>query len=182
MGLLALTSAAATDYTGQLTISLNGSAGTPSTNTVTVEDNGNDTYNLSIKDFSYSVLNLGDINVTNIPGEKQSDGSVKIRGSQEISVKLSVLPIPVTVKIDGTLSADRAKFDTDLDMGNVMGQTVTATFSGTNPEPTALKPATPADVTIQAIYDVTGKKVNTMGKGLYIIKYSDGSAKKVVKK
>ena len=35
--------------------------------------------------------------------------------------------------------------------------------------------------TIKAIYTIDGAKVNSLQKGLNIIKYSDGTAKKVIK-
>lgn len=117
--------ALAADYTGQLTVYLGGKASDTSTNTISVDDNGDNTYNLSVKNFSFGGMSIGDINLTEIPGTEQADGSVKISGQQGIKI---LVVVPVTVKIDGTLSADRTKFEADLDMGTVQGQTVTATF------------------------------------------------------
>ncbi len=119
------------NYEGDLTVYINGAAGDPTTNVVnvTLTDKATGTYSMSIKNFSYGSLNLGDIQLTKVKGETQDNGNIKLTASEAISISLSVIPVTVTVNLEGEISNDTKDIDLNLDMGKVAGQQIAATFS-----------------------------------------------------
>ncbi len=118
-------------YEGDLTVYINGTAGDPTTNVVnvTLTDKATGTYSMSIKNFSYGSLNLGDIKLTSVKGESQTNGNIKLTATEDISISLSVIPVTVTVNLEGEISNDTKDIDLNLDMGKVAGQQIAATFS-----------------------------------------------------
>ncbi len=118
-------------YEGDLTVYINGTASDPTTNVVnvTLTDKVTGTYSMSIKNFSYGSLNLGDIQLTKVKGETQTNGNIKLTATEDISISLSVIPVTVTVNLEGEISNDTKDIDLNLDMGKVAGQQIAATFS-----------------------------------------------------
>ena len=118
-------------YEGDLTVYINGTASDPTTNVVnvTLTDKATGSYSMSIKNFSYGSLNLGDIQLTKVKGETQTNGNIKLTATEDISISLSVIPVTVTVNLEGEISNDTKDIDLNLDMGKVAGQQIAATFS-----------------------------------------------------
>ena len=90
--LLCLASAFATDYTGNLVIKVGDQKPQEQNDkvvSVELTDKASNLYKMSIKDFAFSGASLGDIVLKNVPGERLTDGSVK----------LSVTDYPLTVMI-----------------------------------------------------------------------------------
>lgn len=100
-------SAGATDYKDQLSVSING--GTPSTQTTTisVNDNGDGTYDFSLKDFSFANIPIGDINLSNVPGVEQN-GVVYLAATEPVNVKVGIMPLSLNVTLRGELCDNRA--------------------------------------------------------------------------
>lgn len=182
---LILFSAYATDYTGDLKITALGQETTDANRIITVEqtDAANMLYRLSITDFKYSGMKIGDVVVDGVNGEKQTDGSVKLkRSGYTLSVKLLVT-VKVTVNFEGVISSDGMTFTiTKLDIEVPNFGTVTCTFEGTAPASTAIQSIV-ADTNDYQIYNLTGRRVDNMNEsGIYIIRYSNGVTKKIIKK
>lgn len=92
---LCVASALATDYVGTLTIDVKGKVDTQNGKTVSVEltDASQNLYKLSILNFVYAgEINLGDIVLNDVQGEKQTDGSEKISAENFIR-----FPFPLVV-------------------------------------------------------------------------------------
>lgn len=68
----------ATDYTGDMTIVVNDADGSTSQKNVSLTDNGDGTYALSLKSVVLHTSS-NDFNFT-LTGEKQADGAVKLSG------------------------------------------------------------------------------------------------------
>ncbi len=175
----------ATDYKGDLTITVNSSPTVDYDRVVTVEltDVANSLYRLSIKDFKYLSLSLGDIVIEGAKGEKQADGSVVLKTTNySLTVKIGV-DIPVSVNFEGVISKDEQTFTiTKLDIETEVVGTVVCDFTGTKVDASAIK-----DVTFESgeylIYNIAGQKVQDMNQsGIYFVRYANGTTKKVIKK
>lgn len=176
----------ATDYKGDLTIVVSGISTVDHDRVVTVEitDAANSLYRLSIKDFKYLTMSLGDIVIEGAQGEKQSDGSVKLATSSYTLTLLGGV-IEAIIDFEGVISKDEntfkiTKLDIDTQISNV-GKVV-CDFTGTKVDASAIK-----DVTFESgeclIYNIAGQKVQDMNQsGIYFVRYANGTTKKVIKK
>ncbi|WP_288152578.1 calycin-like domain-containing protein [uncultured Prevotella sp.] len=122
-------SAHATDYTDQLTVAVNGVASPVQTTTISVDDNGNGTYNMSLKNFSFSGLNIGDITLNNVPGVNQ-DGIVYLAATDPVHVNIGgIMPLDLTVTLRGELRDNKSRLYATMDIPvAVLNQTVEVAF------------------------------------------------------
>ncbi len=177
----------ATDYKGDLTIKVQSISTVDNDRVVTVEltDAANSLYRLSIKDFTYIDMSLGDIVIEGAQGEKQTDGSVVLKTTNySLTVNLSgSLEIPVTIDFEGVISKDEKTFTiTKLNIETDAVGTVVCDFTGTKVDASAIK-----DITFEGgeyqIYNIAGQKVQDMNQsGIYFVRYANGTTKKVIKK
>ncbi len=176
----------ATDYKGDLKITVMSSTTVDYDRVVTVglTDAANSLYRLSIKDFKYLTMSLGDIVIEGAQGEEQQDGSVVLKTTDySLTVKIGV-EIPVSVDFEGVISADKNTFTItklEIKTGTAAG-TVVCDFTGTKVDASAIK-----DVTFESgeylIYNIAGQKVQDMNQsGIYFVRYANGTTKKVIKK
>lgn len=189
---LILISAYATDYTGDLKITFSGFFEalnkTDAGRVVTVNqtDAVNMLYQLSISDFTFTVsgndVNLGSIVLENIKGEKQSDGIVL--ATSGYTLELKALKVSVIINFNGVISKDEKTFTItkmEITEAPFVG-TVNCSFTGTAPASTAIQSIV-ADTNDYQIYNLTGRKVDSMNEsGIYIIRYSNGVTRKIIKK
>ncbi len=176
----------ATDYKGDLVITVQTYVTTDSARIVTVErtDASNSLYRLSIKDFVYHEISLGDIVLRDIKGERQTDGSVVLATSgYPFKVTLLNMPLDVTIDFEGVISKDEVTFEIKkLNIETGVVGTVVCEFVGTNVNTSAIK-----DITFDSgecqIYNLAGQKVQDMNQsGIYFVRYANGTTKKVIKK
>lgn len=165
--------AMATDYTGTIAVSINGEGGSQET-TITVDQNEDGTYKLSIYNFALdndgSPMGVGNIVLDNMKGytvngvttmvadekimiTEGDDPNIPFWMGPDLSEELGGVPIIMAAQFDGT----NAKVDIDIDLRAVLEQFINVTF--TTPVEEALKGdvnkdgfVTSADVT--AIYDI----------------------------
>ncbi len=183
MVMLTLT-AMATDYTDSLSVSLNGDKPTKMQDVViNLDKNADGTYNLTLKDFSFSGMNVGTIKLTNLAGTT-SDGVTTIDTKQKTKITGGLLG-PLLGEIEITL---KAKFTSEKlyavisipvkgvgDVVCVYGAESTVTRISTLP----ILPGQKAD----AVYDLNGRRVSTMVPGqVYVIRHADGTSVKTVAK
>ena len=173
----------ATDYVGDLVITIEDAeapATSPNTTIIIEEtDAVNSLYSLSIKDFNLDGMALGDINLKDVKGEKQDNGSVLLTTeAQDVAVMGGLLNAKVT--LIGVVSSDGKSFKTEkldiLAMGTIK---VIASFSGTT---TALPAITVPDGADE-VFDLAGKRVYSIDRrGIYIVRHADGTTSKIVKR
>ena len=187
---LCVASALATDYVGTLTIDVKGKVDTQNGKTVSVEltDASQNLYKLSILNFVYAgTIDLGDIVLNDVQGEKQTDGSEKISAENyPLSVSLGgLLPVKVKVNLIGVISADGKTFTTeklDIADAHTVG-TVKCSFSGTAPNTSALSQIVAGDSNSFKVYNLAGREVPSAdAPGVYIVRYANGKTKKFIKK
>lgn len=186
ISLVFVSRAFATDYVGDLVIEIAGAEPATSPNTTIIieeTDAVNSLYSLSIKDFKFGALNIGDINLKDVKGEKQEDGSVLLTTENQKVTVAKVLTASVT--LNGFLSADGKSFKTEVleievtKMG-IKIASVTASFSGTT---TTALPAITAPDGADEVFDLAGKRVYSIDRrGIYIVRHADGTTSKIVKR
>lgn len=182
---LCVASALATDYTGDLYINA-GVVGeqTQQGRVVSLEltNEANCLYKMSINNFKFGVLSLGDIVLENVQGQKQTDGSVKISATDySLTLKIGT----VKVSLEATVSADGNTFTTQkLDIADAPAVgTVKCSFSGTAPNTSALSQIVAGDSNSFKVYNLAGREVlSADAPGVYIVRYANGKTKKFIKK
>lgn len=179
---LCVASALATDYTGDLYINAGVVGEQTQQGRVVSLELINGLYKMSIKNFKFGIVSLGDIVLENVQGQKQSDGSVKISATDyPLTLKIAT----VKVSLEATVSADGNTFTTQkLDIADapVVG-TVKCSFSGTAPNTSALSQIVAGDSNSFKVYNLAGREVPSAdAPGVYIVRYANGKTKKFIKK
>lgn len=104
IALLALTlTAGAKDFTDQLSISLGSGEPTTSESTVTVDETEgvDNSYKITLKDFSFATMNLGDITVENVTATTDNNGYTWFdETNAKIKVNLGFSPVDVDLTIN----------------------------------------------------------------------------------
>lgn len=119
----------ATDYKDNLEVSLNGVPSPAQQTTISVNDNGDGTYNFSLKDFSFSGIRIGDINLDSIRGIEQ-DGEVYLANSVDLNMILYGTPMTLPVTLRAELLNNKSKLYASIDVTVAMlnNQKVKVTF------------------------------------------------------
>lgn len=130
----------ATDYTGNITVEINGEGSTQET-TINIVQNADETYKLSINNFALdnegSLMGVGNIVLDNMKGYT-INGVTTIVADQIITIAegddpdmpfwlgpmLGDVPIIMAAQFDGT----KAKADIDIDMRSVLDQFIYVKF------------------------------------------------------
>lgn len=187
ISLVFVTRALATDYVGDLVITIEGAEPATSPNTTIIineTDEVNALYSLSIKDFKYELLNLGDINLTEVEGERLVGGGTLLSTENQRVTVMKIFVASVTLK--GVLSSDGKSFKTETlqievtQLGKKIAS-VTASFSGTST--TTALPAITTPEGADEVFDLAGKRVYSIDRrGIYIVRHADGTTSKIVKR
>ena len=181
-------------YVGDLDITVGGKTTTNKNTVIFIKRSDGDPclYALSIKDFSFGGMNLGDINLNDVAGEVGADGNLRLTTTnQDVSVKLGLVPVTVSVTLDGVVSG--TNFKTNELVINVTGDGIVSVAYDGESTVRLVNPATPKppvaavqQVTLLSegdqIFTITGHQVPAMTRGVYIVRHADGTASKVVKR
>lgn len=181
-------------YVGDLDITVGGTTTTNKNTVIFIKRSDGDPclYALSIKDFSFGGMNLGDINLNDVAGEVGADGNLRLTTTnQDVSVKLGLMPVTVSVTLDGVVSG--TNFKTNELVINVTGDGIVSVAYDGESTVRLVNPATPKppvaavkQVTLlregDQIFTITGHQVPAMTRGVYIVRHADGTASKVVKR
>ena len=132
---MAAFTANATDYTDELTVTLNGTPISTSESTISVDQNDNGTYLLQLRNFILSAggstLPIGNIIVDNVQGFEGSDGSTVLTTSQVIAITggaMDDMLSSVPVDIRGEIREGKLFAIIDIDMMATLGQTINVQF------------------------------------------------------
>ena len=118
------------DFTDQLAISLNGGEPTISESTVSVEkiEGSDGLYNITLKDFSFDKLNLGDIKIENVRcyDDASSGYTWFERTTASITVNIGIsIPVEVTIYEDSYMNGDKLYMNMAI---SAMGMDISAVF------------------------------------------------------
>lgn len=171
----------ATDYKGNLTVTVQPLLGKSDTQTketvisVTKQDNGK--YTILMKDFSYGSLNFGDIELNDVEATT-SNGVTKFKAEQN-GKKVSIFTVDIV--LDGEESGD--KFKADIDIKKVTGiKSITAKYEGVKQNTTGISNL-PVDDTNEKVelYNLQGQRISEAKPGQVVIEKKGGKTVKVVK-
>lgn len=180
----------AKDYNDKLVldISLGGSTLEPveqqSTISVDEVENSDGLYNITLNDFSFGEMNLGDIKIVNVKGNSDTDGFVTFeKNEQTVKVILFEKEQDANVILNEGSRMKGDKLYLNLDITAMGVVKVHAVFGDNNFTTTGIdKVTTTTDNGVESIYDLNGRKLNEMQKGINIVRKADGTTVKVLKK
>lgn len=177
-------------YHGKLAISITGD--TPdmddaSDADITVSKMDDGTYTFVLNQFSFMQQIIGDATVSGIKGE-ENDGALTL-SANDVEAPLTnggaiaamiggkvVMTMTATIK-DGKLNADISKITVNMPTGAI---NVKAIFESTSSE-TGINTVNVATAKTENIYDLSGRQLPAMQKGLNIVKTSNGKTVKIIK-
>lgn len=176
-------------YTDDLVISANGTPAPAQKATITVTKYLDGTYNMMLKNFSFGegdeALLIGDVTMSNITG-KEENGAITFETEQNAIISnggdmAEMLEGKIHLKMNGILKDGKLKALITL---KVFGQNIKADFGGyESGTGTGIHNVTSTSTTTAngAIYDLSGRQLKTMQKGINIVRGKDGKMIKVMK-
>lgn len=176
-------------YTDDLVISANGTPAPAQKATITVTKYLDGTYNMMLKKFSFGegkeALLIGDVTMSNITG-KEENGVITFETEQNAIITnggdiAEMLKGKINLKMKGILKDGKLKALITLE---VFGQNIKADFGGfESGTGTGIHNVTSTSTTTAngAIYDLSGRQLKTMQKGINIVRGKDGKMIKVMK-
>lgn len=149
-----------------------------------------DLYTIQLNKFSFSVMLIGDVTMTDVKGQTDADGFTNYATTQTATITngeeegiMGMLggKIDVTVK-EGTRSKGD-KFYAVISLTVPSVGDVNAVFGDDNFDTNGIDMAkTSNDNKVAAIYTLGGQRVSTMVRGVNIVKMTNGDTFKVVNK
>lgn len=117
----------ATDFTDKLVVSINNTAMPAQTSTISVNAQDNGKYSFLLKDFSFSGMSIGDINLTDVEGNTVN-GTTYLRTAQTVTVNIygATMNLPIILRAE----MNSSKLYADMDIAGVTGMSIHATFAG----------------------------------------------------
>lgn len=174
-------------YTDDLVISANGTPAPAQKATITVTKYLDGTYNMMLKNFSFGegedALLIGDVTMTNLTG-KEENGAITFETEQDAIITnggdiAEMLEGKIHLKMKGILKDGKLKALITLE---VFGQNIKADFGGYESGTVGINGITTSTTTANgAIYDLSGRQLKTMQKGINIVRGKDGKMIKVMK-
>lgn len=170
-------------YTDNLVISCDGEVAPAQQTTITVTKYLDGTYNMMLKNFSFGELLIGDVTMSNITG-KEENGAITFEIKQDAIISnggdiAEMLEGKIHLKMKGILKDGKLKALITLE---VFGQNIKADFGGYESGTVGINGITTSTTTANgAIYDLSGRQLKTMQKGINIVRGKDGKMIKVMK-
>ena len=174
-------------YTDDLTVTFMGEASAPQPTTIFVETQADGKYTLSLNNFKFGTMGVGNVVLTDVEGTDNggvvnlsAEQTIKITEGDDPDVTTWLGPIlgDVPVSLKAKMSEDKLYAEITI---NMMGG-INVVF-GTDDFTTGIDHVTTTpDNGEEAIYDLSGRRLNEMQKGINIVRKADGTTVKVLKK
>ena len=170
-------------FKGTININVNGKDSPAQDATILVEkeEGTENLYDITLKNFNFSgYVELGDIKIEGVNGETSVDGTLVL--TKEGNTHVDVMG-GVDVTLNDGCKIEGNKLFMNMSIEAMLGMIkVEATFEGTSTTTGIDKVTTTTDNGVEAIYDLSGRKLNEMQKGINIVRKADGTTVKVLKK
>lgn len=176
-----------TDYHDQLVITINGETMPAEQAVITITEEAEEgKYTIKLNQFSFMGLLIGDVTMTGVQGDDDSDGFTNYATTQTATITngeaegiMGVLggKIDVTVK-DGSRSKG-GKFYAMITLVVPGVGNVDAVFGDNNFDGSSINGVSSDDDKVAAIYALNGARVSTMTRGVNILKMQSGKTIKV---
>lgn len=174
----------ATDYKGDLVVTIQPLIGEPNTkktegSVVSVNKQDDGKYTITLKDFKYGIINLGNIELNDV--DAKTENGVTTLTADQHGKKISFYT--VDIKLNGKES--NGKFTADIEILKVTGfKEISATFNGTDP---TYKPTGISNLPVnndnekEEMFNLQGQRISEAKPGQVVIVKKGGKAVKVVK-
>ena len=167
-------------YTDNLVVTINGISNEPQKTDITVEQNNDGTYTLSLNKFTLisgeDIMPVGNIVLENIEATEENgiksfavERNISITAGDEnegdwLGPMLGEVPVSLTGKMD----AEKLYCAIDIDMSAMLGQVINVVFGDENSVTSISNIA--VENAENVIYDITGRRVNEITEaGIYIV-------------
>lgn len=176
-----------TDYHDQLVITINGETMPAEQAVITIAEEAEEgKYTVKLNQFSFMGLLIGDVTMTGVQGDDDSEGFTNYATTQTATITngeaegiMGMLggKIDVTVK-DGSRSKG-GKFYAMITLVVPGVGNVDAVFGDNNFDGSSINAVSSDDDKVAAIYALNGARVSTMTRGVNILKMQSGKTIKV---
>lgn len=172
----------ATDYTGNLTVTVKEDSQTTKGSVVSVNKQEDGKYTITLNDFKYGSMNLGNIELKDVDANKTENGVTTLTADQS-GKKISIYT--VDIKLNGKES--NGKFTADIKILNVkfgiipLIKEISATFDGTDNSTGISNLPVSNDNEKEEIFNLQGQRISEAKPGQVVIVKKGGKAVKVVK-
>lgn len=176
-----------TDYHDQLVITINGETMPAEQAVITIAEEAEEgKYTVKLNQFSFMGLLIGDVTMTGVQGDDDSEGFTNYATTQTATITngeaegiMGMLggKIDVTVK-DGSRSKG-GKFYAMITLVVLGVGNVDAVFGDNNFDGSSINGVSSDDDKVAAIYALNGARVSTMTRGVNILKMQSGKTIKV---
>lgn len=176
-----------TDYHDQLVITINGETMPAEQAVITITEEAEEgKYTIKLNQFSFMGLLIGDVTMTGVQGDDDSEGFTNYATTQTATITngeaegiMGMLggKIDVTVK-DGSRSKG-GKFYAMITLVVPGVGNVDAVFGDNNFDGSSINGVSSDDDKVAAIYAINGARVSTMTRGVNILKMQSGKTIKV---
>lgn len=176
-----------TDYHDQLVITINGETKPAEQAVITIAEEAEEgKYTVKLNQFSFMGLLIGDVTMTGVQGDDDSEGFTNYATTQTATITngeaegiMGMLggKIDVTVK-DGSRSKG-GKFYAMITLVVPGVGNVDAVFGDNNFDGSSINGVSSDDDKVAAIYALNGARVSTMTRGVNILKMQSGKTIKV---
>lgn len=177
-------------YDDNLSVSMNGKPLTEGKQSIYVTDQKDGKYTIALKNFAFAMgaigtMNVGtieinDVEMTDVEGIKNFtfNAPVTIKEGDDADIEWAMAGTTVPIEMTGKMTDKELYTVITISLGEM---NISVTFgkditSGIN------NITTTTDNGVEAIYDLSGKKLNEMQKGINIVRKADGTTVKVLKK
>lgn len=178
-----------TSYTDNLVVTVMGQTLEPQQNTIYVTKQLNGNHTLTLKNFSLTgVMDVGTIELTDVESTDnngtvtlQADKTVTIQNGDDDTKTWGLAGQSVPVKLEGTMTTEKlaAKMTITYAMSADLSMDIIVVFGD---YATAISQPTATDKTSTTIYDLSGRKLNAAQRGINIMRRTDGTSVKVIRK
>lgn len=172
----------ATDYTGELAVTVGLITKKTEGSVVSVNKQEDGKYTITLKDFKYDSMKLGDIELKDVDATTK-DGVTKLTTEQPVTIKILLSNLTVDIKLNGEES--NGKFTANIEISKVpIYNKISATFDGTDP---TYKPTGISNLPVnndnkkEEIFNLQGQRISEAKPGQVVIVKKGGKAVKVVK-
>lgn len=174
----------ATDYTGDLTVTVS-FLGTKDTQTtkgsvVSVNKKENGKYTITLKDFKYgSIIDLGDIELDEVDATTEENGVTTLTAERK-DKKIGSYTVDINLKGEESNGKFTAKIEIPKVKG-LIGLKISATFDGTDNSTGISNLPVNNDNEKEEIFNLQGQRISEAKPGQVVIVKKGGKAVKVVK-
>lgn len=171
----------ATDYTGDLTVTVQEDTKTTKGSVVSVNKQEDGKYTIKLKDFKYGSMNLGDIELKNVDAKTTKE--VTTLTTEQQNQKISIYTVDINLKGEES----NGKFTADIKISNVrlglipLIKEISATFDGTDNSTGISNLPVNNDNEKEEIFNLQGQRISEAKPGQVVIVKKGGKAVKVVK-